>query len=87
MAGRSRAALRPIIGADKVLRFLAGVHDLSSKVEVVSVNGGPALRLELDGELEAIATFTFEGDLVTGAYIVRNPHKLTGLDAPRVLTR
>ena len=54
---------------------------------MVSVNGGPALRLELDGELEAIATFTFEGDLVTGAYIVRNPHKLTGLDAARVLTR
>ena len=40
----------------------------------------PALRLELDGELEAVATFTFEGELVTGAYIVRNPHKLAGLD-------
>jgi RNA polymerase sigma-70 factor (ECF subfamily) len=85
--GEKRAALRPIVGAEKVLRFLAGVHDLATSVEVVSVNGGPALRLELDGELEAIATFTFDGDLVTGAYIVRNPHKLTGFAAARVLTR
>jgi RNA polymerase sigma-70 factor (ECF subfamily) len=85
--GEKRAALRPILGADKVLRFLAGVYELSTKVEVVSVNGGPALRIELDGELEAVATFTFEDELVTGAYIVRNPHKLAGLDAQRLLTR
>lgn len=85
--GQKRAALRPILGAEKVLRFLAGVYDLATSVEVVSVNGAPALRLELDGELEAVATFTFEDDLVTGAYIVRNPHKLTGLGVARVLTR
>ena len=86
--GEKQAALRPILGADKVLRFLAGVYDLASSVELISVNGGPALRLELDGELEAVATFTFEGELVTGAYIVRNPHKLAGLDAQEwMLTR
>jgi RNA polymerase sigma-70 factor (ECF subfamily) len=86
--GEKRAALRPIVGAEKVLRFLAGVYQASTRAEIVSVNGGPALRLELDGELEAVATFTFEDDLVTGAYIVRNPHKLAGLDAQEwVLTR
>lgn len=86
--GQKSAALRPILGAEKVLRFLTGVYQLATKVDVVSVNGGPALRLELDGELEAIATFTFEGDLVAGAYIVRNPHKLVNLDGQeRLLTR
>ncbi|EON25591.1 sigma-70 region 2 domain-containing protein [Nocardioides sp. CF8] len=86
--GFKRAALRPILGAEKVLRFLAGVYEASTSAEIVSVNGGPALRLELDGELEAVATFTFENGLVTGAYIVRNPHKLKGLDAQkRQLTR
>ena len=35
-----------------------------------------------------MATFTFEGGLVTGAYIVRNPHKLGSLDGgERMLTR
>ncbi len=86
--GFKQAALRPILGAEKVLRFLVGVYQASTRAEIVSVNGAPALRLELDGELEAVATFTFEGDLVTGAYIVRNPHKLAGLDAQEhVLTR
>jgi len=86
--GFKQAALRPIMGAEKVLRFLAGVYQASTHAEIVSVNGAPALRLELDGELEAVATFTIEGDLVTGAYIVRNPHKLAGLDLQeRVLTR
>ena len=86
--GFKQAALRPILGAEKVLRFLAGVYQASTRAEIVSVNGSPGLRLELDGELEAVATFTFEGDLVTGAYIVRNPHKLVNLDGnERLLTR
>ena len=85
--GEKRAALRPILGAEKVLRFLSGVYVLASKVELVTVNGGPALRLELNGELEAVATFTFEDDLVVGAYIVRNPQKLGSLETERVLTR
>ncbi len=86
--GFKQAALRPILGAEKVLRFLAGVYQASTRAEIVSVNGGSALRLELDGELEAVATFTIEGDLVTGAYIVRNPHKLVNLDGnERLLTR
>ncbi len=85
--GVKRAALRPIHGADKVLRFLVGVYDASSTVEVVLVGGAPALRLDLGGELEAVATVTIEDGLVTHAYIVRNPHKLGGLDTPVALTR
>ena len=71
-----------------MLRFLAGVYRASTRADLVQVNGGPALRLELDGELEAVATFTFEDGLVTGAYIVRNPHKLAHLDGvEHLLTR
>lgn len=85
--GVKKAALRPIHGADKALRFLMGVYDASSAVEVVLVGGTPALRLDLGGELEAIATLTIEDGLVTHAYIVRNPHKLGRMDAPAPLTR
>ncbi|MCW2833224.1 MAG: polymerase subunit sigma-24 [Nocardioides sp.] len=70
-----------------MLRFLAGVYDASSSADVVIVNGAPALRLELDGELEAVATFTVADGVVTAAYIVRNPHKLGLLGTERVLTR
>lgn len=85
--GVKKAALRPIHGADKVLRFLMGVYDASSAVEVVPVGGAPALRLDLDGELEAVATLTIADGVVTHAYIVRNPHKLGGLATAAPLTR
>ena len=85
--GKKRAALRPIVGAEKVLRFLAGVYDLSSKVDVVTVNGTPALRLELGGELEAVMTFTVSDGVITDAYVVRNPDKLGRLGAAVELAR
>lgn len=85
--GVKRAALRPIEGADKVLRFLTGVFDAASTTDVVLVGGAPALRLELDGELEAVATFTVADGRITHLYIVRNPHKLGGLATPTALSR
>ncbi|QBX54976.1 RNA polymerase sigma-70 factor [Nocardioides seonyuensis] len=85
--GKKSSALRPIVGAEKVLRFLAGVYDLSSKVDVVTVNGTPALRLELAGELEAVVTFTVNGGVITDAYVVRNPDKLGRLGAAVELAR
>lgn len=85
--GVKRAALRPIKGVDKVLRFLVGVYDASSTTDVVLVNGSPALRLELDGEIEAVVTLAIEDGLVTHAYVVRNPHKLGALGTQTALTR
>lgn len=85
--GIKQAALRPIEGVDKVLRFLVGVYNATSTTRVVLVNGAPALRLELEGEIEALATFTIESGLVTHAYIVRNPHKLGALRTETALRR
>jgi RNA polymerase sigma-70 factor (ECF subfamily) len=85
--GQKQAALRPILGVEKVLRFLVGVHDVSTRSEVVTVNGSPALRLELNGELDSIATFTVVDGVVTAAYVVRNPAKLALLETERALTR
>lgn len=85
--GKRSAALRPILGAEKVLRFITGVYDLASKVDLVSVNGAPALRLELDGDVEAVATFAMADGVVTAAYVVRNPDKLVSLDREVALAR
>ena len=85
--GFKQAARRPILGVEKVLRFLLGVRDASSRADVVMINGSPALRLELEGELDSIATFTVAGGVVTEVFIVRNPHKLAWLETERVLSR
>src|SRR5699024_11487223 len=85
--GVKRAARRSGEGADEVLRFLVGVYDAASTPDVVLVGGAPALRLELDGQLEAVATFTVADGRITHLYIVRNPHKLGGLATPTALSR
>ncbi|GAA4701536.1 RNA polymerase sigma-70 factor [Nocardioides conyzicola] len=85
--GVKKAALRPILGADKVVRFLDGVSGGPAEADVVVVNGAPALRIVIDGELDTIVSFVVEGGLVTGLYVVRNPAKLARLDAVVALTR
>jgi len=85
--GFKKAALRPILGREKVLRFLDGVAPESSEADVVVVNGAPALRLFIDGEIDSIGSMLVEDGLVTGIYWVRNPAKLARLDEVVALTR
>lgn len=78
--GLKRAALRPIAGRDKVLRWLAGTlgRDLGAvSVDLVVVNGQRAVRFFLDGVLDVVGTVRLEGGMVTEMYLVRNPEKLT----------
>ena len=85
--GFRKAALRPILGRDKVLRFLAAVMPEDGSAELVVVNGAPALRLLVGGVVDAIGTMLVEDGFVTGIYIVRNPEKLARLDGVVALTR
>ena len=85
--GVKKAALRPILGRDKVVRFLDAVVDGGAQADVVAVNGAPALRFVIDGELDTIAAMLVEDGLVTGLYAVRNPAKLARLDEVVTLTR
>ena len=77
--GVKQAALRPIVGAEKVLRWFVGVAGRAPgpvAAEEVLVNGAPGLRLTTAGELDTVATLRVEGGRVTALYLVRNPHKL-----------
>ncbi|MFZ2014760.1 MAG: RNA polymerase sigma-70 factor [Nocardioides sp.] len=85
--GKKRAALRPILGRDKVMRFMSGVADPRAVAELRTVNGSPALCVLVDGEVDTIATFLVEGGLVTGMYAVRNPEKLLHLAEPVTFAR
>ncbi|HET7431088.1 MAG TPA: RNA polymerase sigma-70 factor [Nocardioides sp.] len=85
--GKKRAALRPILGRDKVVRFLGGVADPDAVATLGEVNGGPALVVTIRGELDSIVTFLVEDGLVTGLYAVRNPEKLRHLAEPVTLAR
>jgi hypothetical protein len=77
------------VGADKVARWLHGVMARTGAVtaEWRAVNGGPALVLSVDGELDAVASVTIRDRVLHRIFIVRNPDKLASLDRARRLAR
>jgi RNA polymerase sigma-70 factor (TIGR02957 family) len=78
--GRRKAALRPIRGREKVLRFLTAVTPPGAGFTPVIVNGAPGLRITVDGELDAVTTLLVQDGVVAGVYVVRNPEKLARVD-------
>jgi RNA polymerase sigma-70 factor (ECF subfamily) len=77
--GVKQAALRPIVGAEKVVRWFVGVAGRAPGpvvAEDVLVNGAPGLRLTAGGELDTVATMKIEDGRVAALYLVRNPNKL-----------
>jgi RNA polymerase sigma-70 factor (TIGR02957 family) len=88
--GLKQAAPRPIVGADRVARALAsglrrGGADMS--LEPVHVNGGPALIMRLDGEIDGVLAVRIDDAQVTAIYYVRNPEKLSRLDDATAVSR
>jgi RNA polymerase sigma-70 factor (TIGR02957 family) len=87
--GVKQAALRPIIGAEKVVRFMAG--DLGKNERPITVaptvvNGNPALVVRLDGEIDGVIAIRIEDARITGLYYVRNPEKLSRVESETPLT-
>ncbi|SHH36199.1 RNA polymerase sigma-70 factor [Streptomyces sp. 3214.6] len=87
--GIKQAALRPIIGAEKVVRFLAGglgKTDATITVGPAVVNGSPGLVFRLDGEIDGVMAARVEDARITGLYYVRNPEKLNRVASETPLT-
>ena len=71
------AARRPVLGPDKVARFMAGVARKRGDVELVDVNGRTGVAYVVDGSLHSVLSFTVDGEHITRIDIVRAPDKLT----------
>ena len=89
--GGLRAAVRrPIVGAEKIVAFFAGAAakggwEVAS--HLVWVNGQPAVRLDLDGEVDTVMSLVVEDGRVTRILAVRNPEKLQRIAEATDLTR
>ncbi|MFJ1608746.1 RNA polymerase sigma-70 factor [Streptomyces sp. NPDC088253] len=87
--GVKQAALRPISGAEKVVRFIVGGTGKTDGMltgDPTVVNGNPALVLRLDGEVDGVMAIRVEDARITGLYYVRNPEKLTRVASETPLT-
>jgi RNA polymerase sigma-70 factor (ECF subfamily) len=83
------AARRPNQGAEKVAAFLALLGRLAPGAHLgdLWVNGEPAVRVDLDGALDSVVSLVVEGSRISRIYSVRNPEKLTHMDAEAELSR
>jgi RNA polymerase sigma-70 factor (TIGR02957 family) len=87
--GVVKAALNPIYGRDKVLRFLQGVRPEEHRLsfQAGTLNGAPALLSYVDGVLDTVVATRVQDGLITELYVMRNPHKLRRVDAAVSLRR
>lgn len=88
--GVKHALPRPIVGADEVARLLAvgwWKREAERSVEPVQVNGGPGLLVRVGGEIDGVLAVRIENGLVTGAYHVRNPEKLSSVTREFTVSR
>ncbi|WP_433893886.1 RNA polymerase sigma factor SigJ [Streptomyces sp. CA-111067] len=78
--GKTRAALRPVIGREHVIAFVAGLLERYQvdEIRLTEANGGPALRLTIDGRPQ-ITLLDVRDGLIQGVFVVLNPDKLTHL--------
>lgn len=80
--GKRSAAINPIVGADRIARFLIGVSkkpeaQLATLWTPARINGAPGVVVSLaDGTVDTTFSIELDGDLIRTLYVVRNPDKL-----------
>jgi RNA polymerase sigma-70 factor (TIGR02957 family) len=86
--GLVNAARRPIVGADRVAKFLMGAARTADFVATpIWLNGSPGARIDVGDEVTTAVSFAIEDGRITRAYAVVNPEKLSGLDGHASLSR
>ncbi len=89
--GRVSAALRPILGRDKVAAFSIGVarrfpaapHPGAPQNGLVEANGQPALWLTWGDHHQRLTLIDVRGGRIAALYGILNPHKLRHIHLPR----
>ena len=77
--GKAIAAKLPVVGAQRIAKFMITVRTKfpPSAVELVDMNGAPgALIRDADGRVDTIMMLDFDDDRVQNIYAIRNPDKL-----------
>jgi RNA polymerase sigma-70 factor (ECF subfamily) len=90
--GKASAARRPVVGADRVARFIVGLVSRGVQVPGVRVelgvcNAAPAVLLYADDQLEGVFTVEIIDGTITNFYAMRNPDKLVAATTARKISR
>lgn len=78
--GRTAAAARPIVGADRIARLVIGLREKfwagNRRLELTTINGETGLALRDGNQLTATMSIVTDGQQILDVYAVVNPDKL-----------
>jgi RNA polymerase sigma-70 factor (ECF subfamily) len=80
--GKAAAATRPVLGADRIAKFVLGyagkMHWSESDFQLVTINGAPGLLMRHSIAGNGTYSFDIADGRIRAIYVVRNPDKLRG---------
>jgi RNA polymerase sigma-70 factor (ECF subfamily) len=80
--GKAAAATHPVLGADRIAKFILGyagkMHWSESDFELVTINGEPGLLMRHEASGNGTYSFDIADGRIRAIYVVRNPDKLRG---------
>jgi RNA polymerase sigma-70 factor (ECF subfamily) len=87
--GEAVAVRRPVVGRERVATLLSRFRTIApdAVVGTVWLNGAPAARIDLAGELDTAVSLVVAEGRIARIYAIRNPHKLARLDEEATLSR
>ena len=78
--GRTPAAPRPIVGAERIVKLVLGLqaqfYRNKATLHLALVNGETGLCVRVDGRLTGVLAVESDGDRILAVYAVVNPEKL-----------
>jgi RNA polymerase sigma-70 factor, ECF subfamily len=80
--GQVSAARRPVLGADRVARFVLGIGAKvwpDETIEIITVNGATGIGVRRGDALTTVVSLTVTAGLITRVDVIRAPDKLTQL--------
>jgi RNA polymerase sigma-70 factor (ECF subfamily) len=77
--GKTKAALLPIFGAERIARFCMGI--MAKTTETITytlhkVNGGPGMVIYMNDQLYGVLSFNVQNEKIHELYFMVNPDKL-----------
>jgi RNA polymerase sigma-70 factor (ECF subfamily) len=87
--GVVQAVRQPVVGAKKIGNLMRSFPKLAPTgvFEPTVINGAPGVRLLIDGQVDTVVGFAFEGGRISRIFTVRNPHKLGHIAEEIALSR
>jgi RNA polymerase sigma-70 factor (ECF subfamily) len=80
--GKAAAATRPVLGADRVVKFLLGyagkLHWSENDLQLVTINGATGLLMRHPVAGDGTYSLDITDGRIRTIYVMRNPDKLRG---------